>query len=97
MRSQLIDGLVKNPAPLSQSPLEKLSDRELEVFRLLGEGLRTREIASQLHLSIKTVETYYERIKLRLNVQNLQDLSRQATLWVHGQDANSPLSNEQSL
>jgi len=67
-------------------PADRLSDRELEVFRLLGEGLRTREIAARLHLSIKTVETYCERLKTALNLTGHQELLREAVLWIHGQE-----------
>jgi DNA-binding NarL/FixJ family response regulator len=66
---------------LSVGRLEGLSNRSLEVYRLLGEGLDTRQIAGQLHVSIKTVESYYERIKIHLRVDSLRDLTRHALLW----------------
>jgi DNA-binding NarL/FixJ family response regulator len=90
MRSLIIDGMVKSTSSVGRSPVEQLSDRELEVFRLLGEGLRSREIAARLHLSVKTIDTYYERIKHRLSVEHFNDLLRQAVLWVHAQEARSP-------
>jgi DNA-binding NarL/FixJ family response regulator len=64
-----------------KSPLQRLSDRELQVFQLLGSGLRTRQIAEELHLSIKTIETYREYIKSKLGLQNASELVRAATVW----------------
>ncbi len=75
--SDLGDGGPKPRRP----PIEALSNRELEVYRLLGEGLETRQIASRLHLSFKTVESYYDRIKIRLKIESFRDLVRHATLF----------------
>ena len=68
------------------SPIDHLTDRELEVFGLLGEGKGTREIAEQLCLSVKTVETYRARIKERLHLNSGSKLLQQAFAWVHGRD-----------
>ena len=65
-----------------KSPVETLSDRELEVFELLGDGMTSREIAARLHLSVKTVETYREKIKAKLNLRNGSELTRHAIHWV---------------
>ncbi|MEX0685559.1 MAG: response regulator transcription factor [Balneolales bacterium] len=65
-----------------QSPLEILSDRELEVFGLIGKGKSTREIADKLFVSIKTVETYRSRIKEKLNMSSASELMQQAVQWV---------------
>lgn len=65
-----------------RSPLNTLSDRELEVLRLTGQGLKTQEIASQLHLSIKTVETYRDRIRAKLDLSDGSKLTRFALQWV---------------
>ena len=62
--------------------LESLSDRELEIFKLIGEGRSTSEMAGQLHLSIHTVDTYRRRIRLKLNIRNAAELIRTATEWV---------------
>ncbi|PAW80361.1 MAG: DNA-binding response regulator [Pedosphaera sp. Tous-C6FEB] len=62
-----------------------LSDRELQVFRLLGAGKRTKEIAESLKLSPKTVETYRENIKHKLDLGNATALIHRATEWVQGQ------------
>jgi DNA-binding NarL/FixJ family response regulator len=62
--------------------LEQLTDRELEIFRLIGCGAPTREIAEQLHLGRPTVETYRRRIKIKLRLQNGGRLSHEAFRWV---------------
>lgn len=64
------------------SPIDTLSDRELEVFRLLGQGLPTRQIARLLHLSSSTVDTYRERLKTKLGFENGTELIHHATEWV---------------
>jgi DNA-binding NarL/FixJ family response regulator len=65
-----------------RSPLDALSDREPEVFRLIGEGVKTQEIAAQLHLSVKTVETYRDRIREKLDLRDGAELTRCAVQWV---------------
>lgn len=67
------------------SPLERLSDRELEVFRLLGQGLGTRQIAKLLHLSISTVESHRARIKEKLDVKTGTQLLQHAVKWVEAE------------
>jgi len=69
------------------SPIEKLSDRELEVFQLLGEGYETRQIAESLHVSIKTVQAFYARIKEKLHLTKSTELLREAILWHENQQA----------
>lgn len=70
-------------AELSNAPSPKhLSDRELETLRLVGLGRSSREIAEQLHLSIKTVDNYKDRIKRKLNLQNANELTRFAYYFV---------------
>ena len=64
-----------------QSRISALSDRELEVFRLIGEGRGTREIAEELHLSIKTVETYQAHIKEKLSLRSGRELIQHAIQW----------------
>lgn len=64
------------------SPEELLSDRELEVFRLVGQGVGTRQIADQLHVSVKTVETYRANIKEKLNLKNAAELIKHAVHWL---------------
>lgn len=69
----------------SGSPIEKLSDREFEVFRLIGEGKTTKEIASQLHLSHKTVAVHRGHIKDKLALKSATELVHQAVRWVESQ------------
>jgi DNA-binding NarL/FixJ family response regulator len=66
----------------TRSPVELLADRELEVFRLIGEGVKTTEIAERLHLSVKTVETYRDRIRQKLDLSDGTKLAHYATEWV---------------
>ncbi len=66
------------------SPIEVLSDREIEVFELLGRGLRTREVAEKLGISVKTVETHQAHIKKKLGHRNSNELLRAAVSWVAG-------------
>jgi DNA-binding NarL/FixJ family response regulator len=63
------------------SPVDDLSDRELEVLRLMGEGHATRQIAEELHLSIKTVESYQAHLKEKLSLKNLRELVQYAIQW----------------
>lgn len=67
------------------SPVETLSDRELEVFELIGKGLCTGEIATQLHLAQKTIETYRSRIKEKMNFKNATELMFNAVKWVESE------------
>ena len=60
-----------------------LADRELQVFELTGRGLNTRQIAHQLHLGAKTVETYRHRIRQKLHLTDPQELLRSAIAWTH--------------
>lgn len=64
------------------SPIERLSDRELEAFKLMGEGLTTDRIAARMFVSPKTVETYRARIKEKLGLNNVTELVQRATQWV---------------
>ncbi len=58
-----------------------LTDRELEVFRLIGEGHGTRQIADELHLSVKTIESYQAHIKEKLALRNARELLQHAIEW----------------
>ncbi|CAM3307582.1 response regulator transcription factor [Rhodothermus bifroesti] len=69
----------------TRSPVELLSDRELEVFELTGRGLTTREIAERLHLSVKTVESYRARIKAKLGLRTAAELMQHAVQWVENE------------
>ncbi len=68
------------------SPVKRLTDRELDVFSLLGQGMATRQIAERLCLSVKTVETYRSRIKEKLGLSSGAELLRYAFQWSNAQD-----------
>ena len=65
-----------------RSPIDSLSDRELEAFQLIGEGMTTESIAEKMHISPKTVETFRARIKEKLGISNLSELIQRAAQWV---------------
>ena len=81
VKDQILFNLAERPVGNARSPMERLTDRELEVFRMIGKGFSTREIASKLHLSIKTIGTYRERIKEKLNLKHANELVRHAVHW----------------
>jgi DNA-binding NarL/FixJ family response regulator len=87
INERLLLGMVRGQDNLAQSPLEVLSDRELEVFEMTGRGCGTRDIAERLHLSVKTVESYRARIKNKLNLENAAELMQHAVNWVEGEGA----------
>jgi DNA-binding NarL/FixJ family response regulator len=71
------------------SPVQQLSDREFEVFQLIGQGESTREIAAHLHLSVKTVEVHRLNIKKKLKLQTATDLVRHAVRWLETEKSGS--------
>jgi DNA-binding NarL/FixJ family response regulator len=76
---RLVGGSGKKADP---SPAGQLSDRELEAFGLMGQGLDTRQVAERMHVSPKTVETYRARIKDKLGLRSLTEVIQHATQWV---------------
>ena len=68
--------------PLDRNPVEALSNRELQVFEMIGQGLNTVQIADKLQLSPKTVESHRKLIKMKLNLRTAAQLSRSAFQWV---------------
>jgi DNA-binding NarL/FixJ family response regulator len=86
MAAKMVRKLVGGGPDVGVSAIERLSDRELEVFRLIGQGYGTRQIAERLHLSIKTIETYREHIKEKLNLADASELLQYAIQWTHSQD-----------
>jgi DNA-binding NarL/FixJ family response regulator len=72
---------VETPARAGLSPAERLSNRELEVFEMLGRGFETRRVAEELHISMKTVQAYCARIKEKLHLNSATELLREAILW----------------
>jgi DNA-binding NarL/FixJ family response regulator len=82
MANKMLHLFVGGGSPTEQSsPMADLTDRELEVFRLIGEGHGTRQIADELHLSIKTVESYQAHIKDKLLLKNGRELVQRAIQW----------------
>lgn len=81
MMSYLLGKFQVNPDCQGAPTADILTDRELEVFRLIGKGLSTREISARMNLSIKTIGTYRDRIKQKLCLKSAVELTRRAVLW----------------
>jgi DNA-binding NarL/FixJ family response regulator len=87
MSARILESLSgQSPAPTG-SPVRRLSDREFEVFQLIGQGVGTSEIALRLHLSVKTVEVHRANIKQKLNLETATELVRYAVRWLDSQGA----------
>jgi DNA-binding NarL/FixJ family response regulator len=84
---RVVSRILVNPRNNSASALERLTDRELAVFELIGEGRTTREIGVRLRVSAATVETYRARIKEKLGLENAGQLHARASSWVHERHA----------
>lgn len=87
MAARMLHQQIRGKSDLRQSPVAELSDRELEVFQLVGQWKRTSEIAAELHLSIKTIEYYREQIKRKLNLSSAAELMQHATAWTQREAA----------
>jgi DNA-binding NarL/FixJ family response regulator len=85
MSARLLDAVTGRRPRGSTSPIEKLSDREFEVFRLLGSGKNTKEVAQALNLSPKTVDVHRGRIKEKLQLKDATSLLHHAVRWVETQ------------
>jgi DNA-binding NarL/FixJ family response regulator len=83
MAARMVRKLVGGQTETSTSAIERLSDRELEVFHLIGNGYGTRQISERLHLSIKTIETYRAHIKEKLDLADAAELLQYAIQWVN--------------
>jgi DNA-binding NarL/FixJ family response regulator len=79
--NKMLKHYITGAGSLRNSSIADLSDRELEVFRLIGEGHGTRQIAEELHLSIKTVESYQAHIKEKLSLRSARELMQHAIQW----------------
>ena len=79
---RLLKSLATNEIEPVRSEVKALSDRELQVFSLIGRGFGASRLATELHLSVKTIETYQAHIKQKLGLQNAAELSEKATHWV---------------
>jgi DNA-binding NarL/FixJ family response regulator len=85
MSARILEGLSGGKPRGSSSPIEKLTDREFEIFQLIGQGKSTRDIAAQLHLSPKTVDVHRANIKEKLGLTDVTSLIRHAVRWVETQ------------
>jgi len=82
LAAKMLQQQIRGQNNINESPVKSLSDRELEVFQLIGQWKTTREIAGELHLSVKTIEYYREQIKRKLSLKNAAELTQRATSWV---------------
>lgn len=79
--NRMLQRFIGGTAQGRPSSVADLTDRELEVFRLIGEGHSTRQIAQQLHISVKTVESYQAHIKEKLSLRSARELMQHAIQW----------------
>ena len=94
MTSRLLHGVARGHAT-QDDPVQNLSNREIEVFEMIGQGLTVQQIAMRLHLSPKTIETHREKVKQKLNVKSSAELNRHAVQWVleRGWPSTTPETN----
>jgi DNA-binding NarL/FixJ family response regulator len=83
--NRMLQRYIGNPDTSGPSSVADLTDRELEVFRLIGEGHSTRQIAEELHISVKTVESYQAHIKEKLSLRSGRELVQHAIQWSIGE------------
>jgi DNA-binding NarL/FixJ family response regulator len=82
MTERMLNNLVSNEAELGRTSIEKLSNRELEIFELIGQGTTTAKMAEHLNLSIKTIETHQAHIKKKLGLNSAHELAHRAIHWI---------------
>lgn len=85
MSSKMLRKFVAGRPETLGSPIDRLSDRELEVFQAIGHGMKTSQIAEDMHLSVKTIESYREHLKEKLALGDAAELLQHAILWVKSQ------------
>ena len=83
--SKMVCKMVGSRRDSDQYTIDRLSDREFEVFELIGQGMQTREIAERLHLSVKTIDAHRENIKRKLKLRDATDLLKTAIQWVESE------------
>jgi DNA-binding NarL/FixJ family response regulator len=86
MRDRLLETMFSDAVEMEPPTVERLSDRELEVLDMIGQGYGAAEIATTLHLSVKTVNAYRDHIKEKLRITGAGDLRRYAVKWVQSRD-----------
>ncbi len=82
MTAHLVARAIEGGVPSETDPVERLSNRELEVFQLIGQGATTSSIAQQLHVSVHTIESHREKLRHKLGLKNGAELTRYAIHWV---------------
>jgi DNA-binding NarL/FixJ family response regulator len=85
MSAEILETFSGRRAGMEGSPVKKLTDREFEVFQLIGQGKGTRDVAEKLHLSVKTVEVHRANIKAKLKLKSASELIRFAVRWSESQ------------
>jgi DNA-binding NarL/FixJ family response regulator len=86
MKEKMLHRLVNNKKDEMVFSIDSLSDREMEVFQLIGNGYSTRQVAQKLNLSVKTIDSYREHLKLKLHLEKGSDLVRHAIQWVKSEN-----------
>lgn len=86
MSSKILEVFSGHRADVIASPVEKLTDREFEVFQLIGQGFDTKQMAVKLHLSTKTIEVHRANAKAKLKLTSMAELIRYAVRWVEAQN-----------
>jgi DNA-binding NarL/FixJ family response regulator len=86
MSAKILEIFSGHRADVASSPVEKLTDREFEVFELIGQGLDTKEMAEKLHLSTKTIEVHRANVKAKLKLTSMAELIRYAVRWAESQN-----------
>jgi len=87
MAARILDVFSGRRPTGSRVPLERVTDREFEILQLIGRGKNSHEIAKELHLSVKTVDTHRTHLKEKLKLKNGLQLTRYAVCWVEGRNA----------
>ena len=85
LMARIAERFVTGSAAATAGEVDALSDRELEVFRLLGQGYKTREVAERMKAGMKSVQVYCGRIKAKLNLDNASELRREAVRWIEAE------------
>ena len=86
MAARILDAFSGHRPPKGGVPLEQLTDREFEIFHLIGLGKSSQEIARELHLSVRTVDTHRTHLKEKLRLKSALQLTRYAVCWVEGRN-----------
>jgi DNA-binding NarL/FixJ family response regulator len=88
--ARMLQRVSRNPSREVRLPIERLSDRELEVLELIGRGRTTRQIANELHVSMKTIQAHREHLKEKLDLPDATSLVRFAVHWVESEGGSRP-------